>query len=106
LFFDPRLLAVDPPADLKQRSWTVAASAAGDPTFVLAARGARRSLLVVGAGVVLLALSLLATVRAARSSAALTAVRADFVATVTHELKTPLSTIRAAETIARTRQGG
>lgn len=104
LFFDPRLLAVDPPADLKQRSWTVAASAAGDPTFLLAARGARRSLLVVGAGVVLLALSLFATARAARASATLAAVRADFVATVTHELKTPLSTIRAAgETIARGR---
>ena len=104
LFFDPRLLAVDPPTDLKQRSWTVAASAAGDPTFVLAARGARRSLVVVGAGVVLLAFSLLATTRAARASAALAAVRADFVATVTHELKTPLATIRAAgETIARGR---
>ena len=70
LFFDPTLIAVDPPADLTQRSWTVATSAAGDPTFVLAARGARRSLVVVGAGVALLALSLLATARAARASAA------------------------------------
>ena len=69
LFFDPTLLAVDPPADLKQRSWTVATSAAGDPTFVLAARGAQRSLVVVGAGVALLAFSLLATARAARASA-------------------------------------
>jgi two-component system phosphate regulon sensor histidine kinase PhoR len=104
LFFDPTLIAVDPPADLTQRSWTVATSAAGDPTFVLAARGARRSLVVVGAGVTLLALSLLATVRAARASAAVAAVRADFVATVTHELKTPLSTIRAVgETLVRGR---
>ena len=104
LFFDPTLVAVDPPADLTQRSWTVATSAAGDPTFVLAARGARRSLVVVGSGVTLLALSLLATARAARASAALAAVRADFVATVTHELKTPLSTIRAVgETLVRGR---
>ena len=104
LFFDPTLIAVDPPVDLTQRSWTVATSAAGDPTFVLAARGARRSLLVVGAGVTLLALSLLATARAARASAAVAAVRADFVATVTHELKTPLSTIRAVgETLVRGR---
>ena len=85
LFFDPALVAVNPPPDLTQRSWTVAASAAGDPTFVLAARGARRSLVVVGAGVALLALSLFATARAARSSAAVATVRADFVATVTHE---------------------
>jgi two-component system phosphate regulon sensor histidine kinase PhoR len=104
LFFDPTLITVDPPADLTQRSWTVATSAAGDPTFVLAARGARRSLVVVGAGVTLLALSLLATARAARASAAVAAVRADFVATVTHELKTPLSTIRAVgETLVRGR---
>jgi two-component system phosphate regulon sensor histidine kinase PhoR len=104
LFFDPTLIAVDPPADLTQRSWTVATSAAGDPTFVLAARGARRSLLVVGAGVALLAFSLIATARAARASAAVAMVRADFVATVTHELKTPLSTIRAVgETLVRGR---
>jgi len=104
LFFDPMLVAVDPPADLTQRSWQVVASAAGDPTFVLAARGAQRSLLVVGAGVALLAFSLIATARAARASAAVAMVRADFVATVTHELKTPLSTIRAVgETLVRGR---
>ena len=104
VFFDPTLIAVDPPADLTQRSWTIAASAAGDPTFVLAARGARRSLVVVGAGVALLALSLFATARAARASAAVAMVRADFVATVTHELKTPLATIRAVgETLVRGR---
>ena len=104
LFFDPTLVAVNPPADLAQQSWTVATSAAGDPTFVLAARGAQRSLLVVGAGVALLALSLIATARAARASAAIASVRADFVATVTHELKTPLATIRAVgETLVRGR---
>ena len=92
LFFDPTLVAVNPPSDLTQRSWTIATSSAGDPTFVLA-RAAQRSLVVVGAGV-----------RCSRSASspppgrarerAITKVRADFVATVTHELKTPLSTIR------------
>ena len=71
---------------------------------MLAARGAWRSLTVAGAGVALVALSLIATTRAARASAAVAAVRADFVATVTHELKTPLSTIRAVgETLVRGR---
>jgi two-component system phosphate regulon sensor histidine kinase PhoR len=104
LFFDPTLVTADPPEDLSQRYWTVATSVAGDPTFTLAARGAQRSLVVVGAGVTLLALSLIATARAARASAAVAAIRADFVATVTHELKTPLSTIRAVgETLVRGR---
>ena len=104
LFFDPTLVAIHPPPDLAQRSWTVMASAAGDPTFVLAAHGARRTLAVVFATVALLAFSLIATARAARASAAVATVRADFVATVTHELKTPLSTIRAVgETLVRGR---
>ena len=58
----------------------------------------------MGAGVALLAFSLLATARAARASAAVATIRADFVATVTHELKTPLATIRAVgETLVRRR---
>jgi two-component system phosphate regulon sensor histidine kinase PhoR len=46
-------------------------------------------------------------VRAARASARLTEMRTDFVSTVTHELKTPIATIKAAaETLARDRLSG
>jgi signal transduction histidine kinase len=103
-FFDPALVAGGPPPDLTTRSWSVQVSAQRDPTLLLAARGARRTLIVVGAGAVALALGLLVTVRAGRAAAAMAMMRADFVSTVTHGLKTPVSVIRGVgETLIRGR---
>ena len=49
-------------------------------------------------------LGLLITVRASRASAATAAMRSDFVATVTHALKTPVAVIRGiGETLVRGR---
>lgn len=93
-FFDPTLTTVEIPADLTPRTWKIIANAGGDPMLASAARGSRRTVVVVAAAVITLAVGLLISVGAARGSAALAAVRADFVSTVTHELKTPLATIR------------
>jgi signal transduction histidine kinase len=104
VFFDPALVAGGAPDDLTVRHWSVQVNAANDPTLAIAARGARRTLVVVGAGAIALGLGLLITVRASRAAAATATMRADFISTVTHALKTPVSVIRGVgETLIRGR---
>ena len=101
LFFDPRLVAVDWPPDLHRAVWTAHARIDADPLVLAASAGARRSLLVAAllAGALVLAFAFV--LRAARASAQLADMRSEFMATVTHELKTPLATIHAiSETFA------
>lgn len=105
-FFDPMLTALNPPPDLPQRNWTIHINAAADPTLALAARGARRTLIVIAAAALALALGLFVTTRAAQAVANVSEMRSDFVSTVTHELKTPVQVIRSVgETLARGRVG-
>jgi signal transduction histidine kinase len=96
VFFDPFLITVDPPSDLVVESWTLQARLADDATVRAARVGARVTLTVVAIGAIVFAGGLALTLYATRSHAQLTQLRADFVATVTHELKTPIATIRAA----------
>jgi signal transduction histidine kinase len=103
-FFDPTLTDLDPPSDLQRRRWAVQVNAATDPTLALAARASRRTLVVIAAGAVALAIGLFVTARAAQAMATVSEMRSDFVATVTHELKTPVQVIRSiGETISRGR---
>jgi signal transduction histidine kinase len=103
-FFDPSITALKREADLPLRMWTVHVNGATDPTLALAARGARRTLLVIAAGAVALALGLFFSGRAARAMTQVNELRSDFVSTVTHELKTPVQVIRSiGETLARGR---
>jgi signal transduction histidine kinase len=95
LFFDPLLVALDRPADLSRRDWTVQVQTAG--TLGRSAPDSVRTLTLIvaaaAAGVLALGLALIS--RAVRASARLAEMRSDFVSTVTHELKAPLATIRA-----------
>lgn len=107
LFFDPATITVDPPPDLDVRRWEVQVSAARDPTLVWATRSADWALLIAVAAAFALSLSLVFTVHIVRINARLAEMRADFVSTVTHELRTPLATIRAVgDTLVRGRVTG
>jgi signal transduction histidine kinase len=104
LFFDPLLVAMDPPADLARALLSIRVSGAHDPTLAMAVGGARRTLLVIAAAATVLGVGLFITVRNVRTGSELMMMRSEFVSSVTHEIKTPLATIRAiAETLVRGR---
>jgi len=109
LFIDPAVVKSIPPLDdvrgvlddsrkasrpTRVREWTVHVRTVPDQTLLATLQGARGMffLISIAAGASLLALVL--TVRADRASAALASMKSDFVAAVTHELKTPVASIR------------
>jgi anti-sigma regulatory factor (Ser/Thr protein kinase) len=106
MFFDPDLM-IDSPPDLPQEPWKVQVSAARDVALSQAISGANRTFLLGAASAFALAIGLVLTARAERTNARLAEMRSDFVSTVTHELKTPIATIRAAaETWSQNRLSG
>jgi signal transduction histidine kinase len=107
LFLDPSVSMVALGSRPAVRTWTIRTSQSTDSALVGAAQGADEALLAAGAAALTLALGLILAIRAVRAGVALTAMRSDFVSSVTHELKTPLSNIRAmADTLARRPIGG
>lgn len=100
-FFDPIVVAADPPDDLQLVWWTAVATAQDDPTLAAAASGARRTLGIAAVMTLTLAIALIVSLQAARAGANLASMRAEFVSAVTHELKTPVANMRAlSETLA------
>lgn len=107
-FFDPLVVPLDPEAgwDQPSRHWSATATIVADPTLTLANAWADRALLVLIGATVVLVTGLVLIANTARANAQLADLRADFVATVTHELKSPIATIRAInETLAAGRHG-
>lgn len=102
LFIDPSvsMVALGPAPSV--RTWTIRTGQSADSALLAGARGADQTLLAVGAAAMTLAIGLILAIRAVRAGVTLTAMRSDFVSSVTHELKTPLANIRAmADTLAR-----
>jgi signal transduction histidine kinase len=101
-FFDPAMANTEAVHDLQQWVWAIQISAAGDGTLAIAA--ARRTMLVLAASALVFAIGLVIIVRATRAAAAVASMRSEFVSTVTHELKTPMSVIQSVgETMLRGR---
>jgi signal transduction histidine kinase len=104
LFIDPALVRSLSSRPTRVREWTVHVRSLPDQALLATLEGARRMffLISIAAGASLLALVL--TVRADRASAALASMKSDFVAAVTHELKTPVASIRlVGDTLANGR---
>jgi signal transduction histidine kinase len=100
-FFDPLIVAVNPPPDLHVKSWSAVANPIHDPTLAAAERGARRTLAVGAVMALALTIGLWLSLEAGRASDTLADMRSDFVSAVTHELKTPIANMRAIhETLA------
>ena len=103
-FFDPAVMAPGVPALGSNRPWTVEVSAEDDPTLAHAMQVSTGTLVVTLSATAALVIGLGLSVRADRARTRLAEVRAEFVAGVTHELKTPIASIRAAaETLRRRR---
>jgi signal transduction histidine kinase len=103
LFFDPVLRATAG-KNLPVLYWTAHVQASRDESMLAAASGSSRAFILISIAAAAVVVALVLTVRATRSAAALATMKSEFVSTVTHELKTPISSIRlAAETLARGR---
>jgi two-component system phosphate regulon sensor histidine kinase PhoR len=94
-FFDPIIASVNAPAGLSAPQWTVQVSGAADPALAAATRGADISVGVAAMAAIALVVALVLSVRAVRAGAELAEMRADFLSSITHELKTPIAAIRA-----------
>jgi signal transduction histidine kinase len=103
-FFDPAMANTEAVHDLQKWAWTIQVALGGDSTIAIATSGARRTMLVLAASALVVGIGLVIIVRATRAAAALASMRSEFVSTVTHELKTPMSVIQSVgETMLRGR---
>ena len=107
LFFEPELVLANDMGDLPTALWTVHVDAGADPSLVVAAQSAEWTVGWTTLAALVCGVSLWLAARALRARTELAQLRGDFVASVTHELKTPLATIlSAAEALARGRVSG
>jgi signal transduction histidine kinase len=104
LFIDPALVTSIPSRPTHVREWTVHVRSIPDQALLSTLQGAQGMFILISIAAGASFLALVLTVRADRASAALASMKSDFVAAVTHELKTPVASIRlVGDTLANGR---
>lgn len=93
LFVDPSFEKIAAPPAAQVRTWGVHVSQGAESPLNVMSRGAGQALNVAAAATVMLCLGLVLAVRSIRAEVKLSAMRSDFVSSVTHELKMPLANI-------------
>lgn len=104
VFFDPGVLRGGTSSRRGIREFAVHVRRTTAAPTHAALSGAQRILVLITLTALASVISLLQTVRAVRGSVRLASMKSEFVSAVTHELKTPLVTVRlVADTLARGR---
>ena len=104
LFIDRTFVKSISAQPVRVREWTVHVRSLPDRALVATLQGARRMFFLITVAACASFLALVLTVRADRASVALASMKSDFVAAVTHELKTPVALIRlVGDTLANGR---
>jgi signal transduction histidine kinase len=104
LFFDPLLRTAVGHQIVPNRYWMARAQPFQGESMLVAARGSRRTFVLIAITALAAGVALFFAIISVRAAAALAAMKSEFVSSVTHELKTPLASIRlASETLVRGR---
>jgi signal transduction histidine kinase len=104
VFLEPTVLHAGPSSRQPIREFAVHVQTAAGAPSQAATSGALRILALITLTAIASVIALLQTVRAVRGSVRLASMKSEFVSAVTHELKTPLVTVRlVGDTLARGR---